>query len=73
MAYWLFQGKPKYYHIIDAIGDFQQMPWLVARYAKEMSVGDSVLILVVIFCGAGKLFVMCDGSKEWGRSRGGSQ
>jgi hypothetical protein len=44
MAYWLFQGNPKYYRIIDAIGDFVQMPWLVTRYAKDMAAGDGVLI-----------------------------
>lgn len=44
MAYWLYQGNPKYYRIIDAIRDFEQMPWLVTRYAKEMASGDGVLI-----------------------------
>ncbi|MGB7443189.1 MAG: EVE domain-containing protein [Coleofasciculaceae cyanobacterium] len=44
MAYWLFQGNPKCYRIIDAIRDFEQMPWLVTRYAKEIAVGDGVLI-----------------------------
>jgi len=44
MAYWLFQGNPKYYRIIDAIRDQAQMPWLVTRYAQQMTVGDGVLI-----------------------------
>jgi predicted RNA-binding protein with PUA-like domain len=44
MAYWLFQGNPKYYRIIDGIRDFTQMPWLVTRYAKEMQPGDGVLV-----------------------------
>ena len=44
MAYWLFQGNPKYYRILDGIRDFTQMPWLVTRYAKEMQPGDGVLI-----------------------------
>jgi predicted RNA-binding protein with PUA-like domain len=44
VAYWLFQGNPKYYRVIDAIRDFEQMPWLVTRYAKEIAVGDGVLI-----------------------------
>jgi len=26
MTYWLFQGNPKYYRIIDGIRDFEQMP-----------------------------------------------
>jgi predicted RNA-binding protein with PUA-like domain len=44
VAYWLFQGNPKYYRIVDAIKDFEQMPWLVTRYAKDMVIGDGVLI-----------------------------
>jgi predicted RNA-binding protein with PUA-like domain len=44
MAYWLFQGNPKYYRILDALRDFDEMPWLVTRYAKEMAVGDGVLV-----------------------------
>lgn len=44
MAYWLFQGNPKYYRVLDAIRDFDQMSWLVTRYAKDIAVGDGVLI-----------------------------
>lgn len=44
MAYWLFQGNPKYYRIIDGIRDFEQMPWLATRYAKDMVTGDGVVI-----------------------------
>ena len=44
MAYWLFQGNPKYYRILDGIRDFTQMPWLVTRYAKDMQPGDGVLV-----------------------------
>jgi len=32
MTYWLFQGNPKYYRIIDGIRDFEQMPRLTTRY-----------------------------------------
>lgn len=46
MAYWLFQGNPKYYKVIEAIRDFEQMPWLVTRYAKQIAVGDRILIWV---------------------------
>ncbi len=46
MAYWLFQGNPKYYRVIDGIRDFEQMPWLVTRYAKDIAPGDGVLIWV---------------------------
>lgn len=46
MAYWLFQSNPKYYRIMDGIRDFEQMSWLVTRYAKDMVSGDGVLIWV---------------------------
>lgn len=46
MAYWLFQGNPKYYRIIEGIRDFEQMPWLVTRYAKDIAPGDGVLVWV---------------------------
>jgi predicted RNA-binding protein with PUA-like domain len=44
MAYWLFQGNPKYYRILDALGDRDELPWLVTRYAKEIQIGDGVLV-----------------------------
>ncbi len=44
MTYSLFQGSPKYYRIIDGIRDFEQMPWLATRYAKDMVPSDGVLI-----------------------------
>jgi len=46
MAYWLFQGNPKYYRIMDGIRDFEQMLWSVTRYAKDMVSGDGVLVWV---------------------------
>ncbi|WP_201769180.1 EVE domain-containing protein [Aphanizomenon flos-aquae] len=46
MAYWLFQGNPKYYRIMDGIRNFKQMLWSVTRYAKDMVSGDGVLIWV---------------------------
>ena len=46
MSYWLFQGNPKYYRIVDAIKDFEQMPWLVTRYAKDMAIGDGGLLWI---------------------------
>jgi len=46
MAYWLFQGNPKYYRVLDAIRDCQQMPWLTTRYAKEVALGDRVLVWI---------------------------
>lgn len=44
MSYWLFQGNPKYYRILEAIRDLEQIPWLVTRYAKDIAVGDGVLV-----------------------------
>ncbi|MTJ46843.1 EVE domain-containing protein [Dolichospermum sp. UHCC 0259] len=44
MAYWLFQGNPKYYRVLDAIKDLEQIPWLVTRYAKDITPGDGVII-----------------------------
>ena len=44
MAYWLFQSSPKYYYVLDAIRNFEQMLWLVTRYGKDMAPGDGVLI-----------------------------
>lgn len=44
MAYWLFQGNPNYYRILEAIEALEEMPWLVTRYAKEIAVGDGVLV-----------------------------
>ena len=46
MAYWLFQGNPKYYRVFDGIRDFEQMPWLVTRYGKDIAPGDGVLVWV---------------------------
>jgi predicted RNA-binding protein with PUA-like domain len=46
MAYWLFQGNPKYYRVLDGIRDFEQMPWLVTRYGKDIATGDGVLVWV---------------------------
>lgn len=46
MAYWLFQGNPKYHRLLDAIREQDEMPWLVTRYKNQMQVGDGVLIWV---------------------------
>ncbi len=46
MAYWLFQSNPKYYKILDAIANLDQMPWLVTRYGQNMTVGDGVLVWI---------------------------
>ena len=44
MNYWLFQGNPNFYRLLDAIRDLDEMFWLVTRYAKQIQVGDGVLI-----------------------------
>ena len=44
MNYWLFQGNPTFYRLLDAIGDLDEMFWLVTRYSKQIQVGDGVLI-----------------------------
>lgn len=44
MAYWLFQGNPKYYQVLDAIKELEAIPWLVTRYAKDIAAGDGVII-----------------------------
>ncbi len=44
MAYWLFQGNPKYYRLLDAIRELDKMPWLVTRYGKNIAVGDGILV-----------------------------
>lgn len=44
MAYWLFQGNPKYYRILDALRDFDEMYWPVTLFSKEIVAGDGVLV-----------------------------
>lgn len=44
MAYWLFQGNPKYYRVLDAIKELEAIPWLVTRYANDIAAGDGVII-----------------------------
>ena len=46
MNYWLFQGNPKYYRILDAIRELEEMPWLVTRYGQQITVGDGVLVWI---------------------------
>jgi len=44
MAYWLFQGNPKYYRVAEAIRDLNEMTWIVTRYARDIVAGDEALI-----------------------------
>lgn len=46
MAYWLFQNNPKYYRVVDAIRECEEMPWLVTRYREKITVGDGVLVWI---------------------------
>ncbi len=46
MAYWLFQGNPKYHRTLDALRDHEEIPWLVTRYKNQMQLGDGVLIWI---------------------------
>ncbi len=44
MNYWIFQGNPKYYRLLDAIRDLDEIFWLVTRHTKDIQVGDGVLL-----------------------------
>ena len=44
MAYRLFQGNPKYYRVLEAIKELEEIPWLVTRYANNIAPGDGVII-----------------------------
>jgi hypothetical protein len=46
VSHWLFQGNPKYYRLLEAIAQLDEIPWLVTRYDKEIEVGDGVLVWV---------------------------
>lgn len=46
MSYWLFQGNPKSYRVLDGIRDFDELYWQVTRYTKELQPGDQVAIWV---------------------------
>ena len=44
MAYWLFQSNPKHYRVLDAIRNFEEVPWLIKHRAQEIQPEDGVLI-----------------------------
>lgn len=46
MDYWLFQGNPDCYRVLDAIRDFDTLEWRVTRLGKEMQPGDGVTVWV---------------------------
>ncbi len=42
--YWVFQGNPKYYRVVDALNDGVLNDWLVTRYKSEIKAGDKVIL-----------------------------
>lgn len=44
MTHWIFQGNPKLYRVLDAIRDFERLPWSANQHKDEISPGDGVLI-----------------------------
>ncbi|MCM3609966.1 EVE domain-containing protein [Planococcus sp. MERTA32b] len=41
---WIFQGNPKYYDVIDAVNDLQEITWAVNQYTKQIKKGDRAYI-----------------------------
>jgi len=44
MAHWIFQGNPKLYRVLDAIWDFERLPWSANQHRDEIFPGDGVLV-----------------------------
>ena len=44
--YWIFQGNPKIYNVIDAISDNALETWSVKAYKSEIKKGDKVILWV---------------------------
>lgn len=44
MAYWIFQGNPQLYRVLDAIRDFERLPWSANQHKGEIFPGDGVLV-----------------------------
>ena len=42
--WWIFQGDPDQYDIIDAIRTLPQLTWYVSRYQDRITEGDRVLL-----------------------------
>lgn len=43
---WVFQGNPKYYDVIRAINDLDEITWAVNQYQKQIKKGDKAYIWV---------------------------
>src|SRR5438128_1247081 len=46
MAYWIFKCDPKLYRLSDRLSDSNNtITWLVTRYKKDISPGDTVFLM----------------------------
>lgn len=43
-AVWIFQGNPKYYDVIGAVNDLDEITWSVNQYPKQIKEGDEAYI-----------------------------
>lgn len=43
-ACWIFQGNPKYYDVVGAINDLDNITWAVNQYPKQIKKGDKAYI-----------------------------
>ena len=41
---WIFQGNPKYYDVVGAVDDLDQITWAVNQYPKQIKEGDEAYI-----------------------------
>ncbi|WP_298827535.1 AAA family ATPase [uncultured Planococcus sp.] len=41
---WIFQGNPKYYDVVGAVDDLDQVTWAVNQYTKQIKEGDEAYI-----------------------------
>jgi len=43
-ACWIFQGNPKYYDVVGAVNDLDNITWAVNQYPKQIKGGDKAYI-----------------------------
>lgn len=43
-AFWIFQGNPKYYEVIEAVNELDTITWAVNQYQKQIKEGDKAYI-----------------------------
>ncbi|WKA58294.1 AAA family ATPase [Planococcus shenhongbingii] len=43
-AVWIFQGNPKYYDVVGAVNDLDEITWSVNQYPKQIKEGDEAYI-----------------------------